>query len=165
MKILGLLFLLFTTIVFSQEDYFNKDGSPSNVLKREVFVESFKANDHTDMFDLEDKFFVIITKLDFSDEKFDEKELQERVIFSSFYQLHEKILYCRLYGYKHWSNVDFDGIIFKTNTIYKSNTRRYHFKFTFNELNSLPEYIDQQELYNYVVENDNIIHVKNSKTN
>jgi hypothetical protein len=153
---------------FGQSKYLNNDGTISDEFKREYLVEIFNKERKDDVrFDIEDKYFVVITKYDCGDETYESKEMQTRASFYSFHQLLSQInSFKSSGGYKSFSDINFEGIIFKTNTICMSSTRRYNYKFNFYELNSLPEYMDFDELCKYVVvknENRNIIYVKNEK--
>lgn len=165
-RILLLIFLAINIIGNSQE-HLNSDGTVSDKAKREIMVNVFNENE-TDgtHFEIEDKYFVVITKSDCGDKKFEPEEMQKKALFSSFAQLLNQISGFKRYGYNIFSEIGFKGIIFKTNTICMYTTRRYHFKFNINELNTFPEYMDIKELRDYVIiknKNKNIIYSKNPK--
>ncbi len=162
------IFLSINYIGFSQKGYLNEDGTISNKAYRESMVEAFNNNstDDTTYYDIEDKYFVVITKADCGKRKLEPNEMQELALYSSFLQLLNQISGFKRMGYDKFTDFHFQGIIFKTNTICMSKTRRYHFKFKINELEKLPEYLDISELQNYVLienKNKNIIYVKNPK--
>ena len=165
MKKIVLLFLCISNFCFSQNDFFNEDGTVKNDVKRKMFLETMKKNENSEMqFDIEDRNFVVITNSDCGDKKYDSEEMRKRAMFSSFQQLLNQINIWKRLGYSTISDIEFEGIIFKTNTLCMATTRRYHFKFNLSELISFPEYMDLEELINYVVvekKNKNIIFVKN----
>jgi hypothetical protein len=168
MKKIFLLLCFFTYYSsFSQSNYLNNDGTISDFGKREILVETLKAQQTDNIqYSVEDKFFVIITKNDCGKEEFEASIIQNKAMFNCFRQLLNTISTLKKKGYELFTDIKFEGIIFKTNFICMSKTRRYHFKFNFNELNNFPEYLDLEELLNYVVdknENKNIIYIKNEK--
>lgn len=147
------------------DKYLNNDGTISDEAKRQYFLAVFNKNKPDGVFfSIEDKCFVIVTKDDCGDKKYENKEMRKRALYYSFYQLLDQITVLKKGGYKEFLNVGFEGIIFKTNTICMDSTRRYNFKFSISELDNFPEYMDFDELYLYVVgknQNKNIILVKN----
>ena len=163
--IIVLVFVLVSGFCFGQNDYLNEDGTMSDKSKREYLLIHFNENKNENtQYSIEDKYFVIISKYDCGNKKYGSEEMQKRALSYSFQQLLNQISILKLTGYKIFSDVNFEGIIFKTNTICMTETRRYNFKFNLSELNNFPEYMDFDELYNYVVvqnKNKNIIYVKN----
>lgn len=128
---------------FSQNSYFNDDGTISNEAKQELMVGVFNKNEISGThFEITNKYFVVTTKSDCGDKEFESEEIQKKALYYSFVQLLNQISAFKRYGYNNFSDIGFEGIIFKTNTIRMYNTRRYHFKFNSNELNSFPEYMD-----------------------
>lgn len=164
-KIIVLYFALFSSFCFGQNGYLNEDGTMSDKFKREYLLIHFNENKNTDIqYSIEDKYFVVITKYNCGDKRYKSEEMQKRALSYSFQQLLNQISILKLTGYKIFADVNFEGIIFKTNTICMMETRRYNFKFNLSELNNFPEYMDFDELYNYVVvqnKNKNIIYIKN----
>ena len=157
--------MVITPLVYSQNEYINEDGTVSNYAKRQLMLEVFNnhSSDET-RYDIENNYLIVITKSDCGDEKYEQIEMQKKAMYSSFLQLLNQISGLKVGGYDMFTEIEFDGIIFKTNTVCMYSTRRYHFKFNFNELIKLPEYMDLQELIEYVVienKNKNIIYVKN----
>tara|TARA_R110002096_G_C14507837_1_gene715898 strand:+ start:673 stop:1176 length:504 start_codon:yes stop_codon:yes gene_type:complete len=160
-----LFFVFYTLIGYTQNKYVNEDGTVSNFAKRQLAVDAFnkQSTDETH-YSIEDNYFIVITKSDCGNAKYEPTELQQKAMYSSFIQLNNQISKFKQVGYNAFSDIEFEGIIFKTNTICMLSTRRYHFKFTFEELNSFPEFMDIQELMTYVVvtnKNQNVILVKN----
>jgi hypothetical protein len=163
-----LITLIFANYIgFCQNGYLNEDGTISNKSKRELKVGVFNENSNDGThFGIENKYLVVVTKSDCGDEKFEPEEMQHKALFSSFVQLLNQISGFERIGYDSFSDIGFNGIIFKTNTVCMYTTRRYHFKFEIDELKSLPEYIDIAELRDYVMiknKNKNIIYAKNPK--
>ncbi|MEH6538097.1 MAG: hypothetical protein V7719_16975 [Psychroserpens sp.] len=152
---------------FCQEGYVNEDGTVSDKAKRELMVGVFNENaTEGTHYEIEDKYFVVITKSDCGDKKFEPEEMQNKALLSSFAQLLNQISGFKRYGYDNYSDIGFEGMIFKTNTVCMYTTRRYHFKFELDELKGFPEYMDIGELRDYVIienKNKNIIYVKNPK--
>jgi hypothetical protein len=164
------LLFIFTIISFNcsaQKKYLNTDGSISSEAKRDVFVATFKDNaDLNRQYAIENKDFVIIAKYDCTDDNQDTAELQKRAMSVSFSLVLEEILALQKMGFETLQEIEFEGIIFKTNYLCADKTRRYHFYFTLIELKSFPEYMDFDELFTYVVvtnHNRNIIYVKNER--
>ena len=163
-------YLIITLIIFSsanaQKQYLNSDGTISSEYYRNVFLEAFKQNETDDSkYEMEDKFLVMISKSE-CDNSVSNEDYQNKTFAACISQLLTRIRAFQSIGFKDFEAAEFDGIIFKTNYICSSETRRYHFKFTINELKNFPEYIDLDELYSYIVEknhNSNIIYIKNSK--
>lgn len=156
-----------SSFLFSQTSYLNDDGTISDYAKRQLLVETFKTNPNENVqYDIEDNFFVITTKSDCGEKQYEGSEMQKTAMIHCFGQLLNTINGLKKSGYNLYTDISFEGIIFKTNSICMYKTRRYHFKFNFIELNKFPEYLDFEELFNYVTvknENKNIIYVKNDK--
>ena len=166
MKNVVLLFIFICSSSYSQ-NYLNNDGTMSDFAKRQFLIAGFKDRQTDDVqYDSDGDNFVIITKYDCGTKKYDSNEMQKQAMIDCFDQLHRNISSLKTGGYNLFSDIGFKGIVFKTNSICMFKTRRYHFKFTFEELNEFPEYMDFEELFNYVViqnENKNIILVKNER--
>lgn len=167
MKKYLLIIILSITSGYSQNNYINDDGTLTDYGKRKFIVDTFKELQTEDVqYDFEDEYFIIITKYDCGTKIFEPKEIQEKALLNCFGQLLKTINSLKKSGLSLFSEMAFEGIIFKTNTICMTKTRRYHFKFTLEELNKMPEYMDFEELIKYVVienENKNIIYKKNEK--
>lgn len=162
--------LLFTILVipsFSQSnDLLNDDGTISEFAKRKIFVEAFRSMQTEDrQYEIQDKYFVIISKDECLEKEYDSNEIQKEVMLSSFWRLLNTINSLQKRGFSTFTDLNFKGIIFKINNICMLKTRRYHFEFSFIELNNFPEYLDFEELFSYVIKNDNrnIIYIKNDK--
>lgn len=166
-KIIVLLFICISNFCFSQDDYFNEDGTIKDEVKRKMLLEVFKANETNEaLYEMKDKYLVIITNTDCGNKTYEPQEMQKRAMNSSFLQLLHQISALKRTGYDIFIENKLEGIIFKTNTTCMNNTRRYHFKFNFKELINFPNYMDLQELVKYVVgenSSNNIILVKNQK--
>lgn len=163
-KFLVLGLALVCGVCFGQESYLNNDGTISDEFKRQSLLSVFNENSKDgNIYQIDDKYFVVVTKYDCGVKKYDPEEMQKRAMSYSFNQILKEINSFKIPGYKMFSDIKFEGIIFKTNTICMNSTRRYTFKFTLNELNNFPEYMDYNELVNYVLKNQNrnIISVKN----
>ncbi len=161
----GILFLICNQS-FAQENYLNEDGTISNYAKRELLLGTLNENSKNNTrYEIKGDDLVIITVENCGNKEYDSKEMQKRAMFSSFSQLKNQISSLKdTGGYEMFAELELNGIIFKTNTICMSTTRRYHFQFSLAELNQLPEYMDIVELVEYVTitkNNKNIILVKN----
>lgn len=166
------LYLIFILLSFNvqsiaQKKYLNSDGNISLEDKRELFIKTFNDNEKGGQkFTLEKNDFVIISKYDCIDNNLNNTEIQKRAIVASFNLLLEQIHGLQEMGFETLQGLEFDGVIFKNNYICALTTRRYHFRFSLNELKSFPEFIDLEELYQYIVvtnQNKNIVYVKNDK--
>lgn len=159
--------LIVGTIGFSQKNYINDDGTVSTEYKRTVFLESLKENEtELTRYDIEKDYFVIISKQDCGNEKYSSEEMQSKAFYSSMIQLKERITNLKLSGLELFEELDFKGLIFKTNIICMHETRRYHYQFDLTEIQNFPEYIDIGELIEYLTvknKNDNIIYSRNPK--
>lgn len=160
-------FILISGFCFGQNQYMNADGTISDEFYREQFVKAFnngKSNDRK--FDIEGKYLVVITKYDCGDEKFKPLEMRYNASVSFNLQALDGIIRFKKIGLKELSNYKFEGIIFKTNSICMFETRRCDFKFSLDELNSFPEYMDYQEFVTAIINNDgkNMIYIKNPDT-
>ena len=114
---------------------------------------------------VKNKFLVIISKSE-CDNSIAYGETQKRTLSACVSQLLTQIHLLQRFGFKDFENAEFEGIVFKTNYICSHETRRYYFKFTLNELKKFQEYIDIDELFEYILvknNNSNIIYIKNQK--
>lgn len=159
------IMLLVTTTVLGQDDYLNSDGTISNTFEKKMFVTMYNKNARDGLiYDFEEDSFIIISKYDCGDKEFKDEEIQSHAMRSSFAQLHKQISTIKLQSLDIYKGMGITDFVFKTNTICMSRTRRYHFKFKVEEIESFPTYLDIQELIEYVVvekKNENIIHIKN----
>jgi len=166
-KFLVLVFVLICGVCFGQNQYMNADGTISDEFYREQFVKTFNSGTSRDTkFDIEGKYLVVITKYDCGDEKFKPLEIRYNASVSFNLQALDGINRFKKIGAKELSNYKFEGIIFKTNAICMFETRRCDFKFSLDELNSFPEYMDYQEFVTAIINNDskNMIYIKNPDT-
>ncbi|KUF39001.1 hypothetical protein AS361_03905 [Myroides marinus] len=167
MRKIYLLSICFFVIssVFGQDKLLNSDGTISNYAMRQMFVDSFKGSTDYPSFELESDNLVVITKDNLNNKNIEGDNVQKAVIISCFKQLLEQITVFQKVGYLKLKDIEFKGVIFKTNCIYQLETKRYFFKFSIDELLNFPTYLDFKELYEYVVNNNNknIILVKNDK--
>lgn len=157
--------LMFFCSVNAQKKYLNSDGTLSSEYYRDVYLAAFKQNETDDnKYEMEDKYLVIISKSE-CDNTVSNENIQNTTFSACVSQLLTRIRAFQKIGFKDFESAEFDGIIFKTNYVCSYETRRYHFKFTLNELKNFPEYIDFEELFSYIVknQNSNIIYIKNSK--
>lgn len=156
---------LFSLICFSQEKHLKMDEMVSDSIKRKILVEKLNEISEDTKFELDNKTLVVITSWDFSKENILDADKQSKTFYSTLAQLLNQIH--GLQNIKKALEEDgFKDLLFKTNVIYYSETRRYHYKFDLIEIKNFPENIDVKELYEYVVienKNKNIVHVKNSK--
>jgi hypothetical protein len=167
MKSVFVLIVFISAYSFSQNNYINSDGTLSRQAKRELLLNALnEKTGNSTRYKIEDNNLIVITLEDCGDNEYEPEEIQKKAMYSSFGQLKEQINSFQVAGFKVLEELDLDGIIFKTNTICMLKTRRYHFKFSLEELNQFPEYMDILELIEYVAvtkENKNIILVKNNQ--
>ena len=166
MRIILLLFITFFGYIgIAQNKLLNEDGTISNYAKRELLIATFNdLNIDGVSFNIIDNHFVVVSKDDCGDSEFEVKEIQKLAMYSSFEQVLIHINNFKEKGYGLFHEHQLTGMIFKTNVLCMNSTRRYHFKFSFKELENFPEYMDISELIEYVVvknENKNIILAKN----
>ncbi len=161
-RISFLLFISFSTICFGQNDLLNYDGSISVKAKQELFLSLLKESVSEVILDIEDNNLIYTTKHHLTKE-YTSDNIRKVVIMSSFYQLLENISNVKTL-LSELKEIEIKDVIFRTNTIYNYETKRYYFKFNLNEIERFPDFLDMEELYNYVLENNNIniIYVKNN---
>ncbi|MFV8356100.1 hypothetical protein ACNQGB_07960 [Flavobacterium sp. XS1P32] len=164
--VLGFIFIF--GFCYGQKSYLKADGTLEDDFFREQFVGYFNetpALNKNVKLDIDNKYLVIISKYDCGDEKFEPVTMQKSALNYSYAQLLSGINLFKTIGHRKFTdNYKFEGIIFKTNTICMFSTRSYDFKFSIDELKSLPEYVDFQDLIGVIAKNDykNIIYAKNN---
>lgn len=165
MKYLLIVFM-FTLSINAQKNYFNEEGKLTSEYNRDLILAAFKDyNLGGNQYEIENKFLVIISKSE-CDNSIAYGETQKRTLSACVSQLLTQIHLLQRFGFKDFENAEFEGIVFKTNYICSHETRRYYFKFTLNELKKFQEYIDIDELFEYILvknNNSNIIYIKNQK--
>lgn len=159
----SILFIIMNIYSYAQNnEYLNDDGTLSNHAKRELFVATLNDQIKESDFELDDKNLIVIT----SDNS---KEIQTKdsdLIIITFYNCMNQ-LKIQLNAFKNslktLKDCGFENIIFKTNVVYPLETRRYYFKFSLNEINNFPNFVDIKEIFDYLKnnQNKNIILVKN----
>lgn len=158
--------LLFCNSLNAQKNYLNSDGTISSEYYRDLYLAAFKEHETEDnKYDMEDRYFIIISKKECESPVSNEKN-QNTALAACLTQLHTRIRALQRGGFKDFEKAEFKGMIFKTNYVCSYETRRYHFKFSLEELKNFPEYMDIYELYQYIVvknQSSNIIYIKNSK--
>lgn len=163
--IIILILMLSFSLNYGQENLISSDGTLSNHALQKMYVESLNKQSSGEVrFDLEKNHLVVISKTDCGDKEYEQQEMQKVVLSMSFIQLVKLINNFKNAGYDPLAAAGFEGMIFKTNIICMLSTRRYHFKFSLQELNNFPHFMDFQELFEYVVvekKNQNIIYAKN----
>lgn len=162
-KFLILGSVLICGFCFGQKNYIKEDGTIDDEFYRQQFVAGMNENKKNVKFDVDEKYLVIVSKYDCGDKTFEPEKIQKDALTFSYLQLLNGINLYKIMGHNTLLDYKFEGIIFKTNTICMLSTRRYDFKFSLDELQSFPEYMDFEELATAIYKNNNknIIYIKN----
>lgn len=74
-KIVFVFLILTSSLVYSQSEFFNEDGTVSNSTKQQILLEVFNKRDSDEVrYEIENNYLIIITKSDCGVEKVDKSE-------------------------------------------------------------------------------------------